>query len=101
MKDNHIEHGSTILVTGAAGFIGFHLSLRLLELGAHVIGIDNENSYYDPKLKRDRISLLLTHEGFEYHCLDICDAQALDSLFEKHQFHSVVKIGRASCRERV
>lgn len=92
MKEKQIERGSTILVTGAAGFIGFHLSMRLLQLGVHVLGVDNENSYYDPKLKKDRVSLLLAQPGFEYHCFDICDAHTLDLLFEKHHFHAVVNL---------
>jgi UDP-glucuronate 4-epimerase len=60
-----------ILVTGAAGFIGFHTSLRLLSRGDEVIGIDNLNDYYDLKLKQDRLALLTDHPGFTFHKLDI------------------------------
>ena len=53
-----------ILVTGAAGFIGFHISRRLLENGYKVIGLDNVNDYYDVKLKRDRLTILHDHSFF-------------------------------------
>lgn len=60
-----------ILVTGAAGFIGFHIALKMLEAGWIVTGLDNINDYYDVRLKRDRLSLLLQYPGFKFFKLDL------------------------------
>lgn len=67
----------TILVTGAAGFIGFHVSQRLLARGDKVIGVDNLNDYYDVQLKRDRLALLQAQSGFSLRQVDISDFEAL------------------------
>jgi UDP-glucuronate 4-epimerase len=64
-----------ILVTGAAGFIGFHTSQYLLERGDEVIGIDNLNDYYDVQLKRDRLSVLYQHPNFKFSQIDLADRQ--------------------------
>ena len=64
---------SKILVTGSAGFIGFHLSKRLLEHGIEVTGIDNLNDYYDPALKRDRLNILSKNKNFIFHQIHIED----------------------------
>ena len=61
------------LITGAAGFIGMHTSLRLLERGERVIGIDNLNDYYDVALKQARLSQLLKYPNFSFHKLDVAD----------------------------
>ncbi|MFN0050786.1 MAG: NAD-dependent epimerase [Planctomycetales bacterium] len=82
----------SLLVTGAAGFIGFHLCQRLLESGEQVVGIDNLNSYYDVQLKRDRLRLLQQHPQFEFHPLDLCDAPRLLELFASHSPHAVVNL---------
>ena len=74
-----------ILVTGAAGFIGYHVSKRLCELGEEVIGIDNINSYYDPNLKLARIKNLKKIKGFIFDKIDICDYDALKDLFDKYK----------------
>jgi UDP-glucuronate 4-epimerase len=70
-----------ILVTGAAGFIGFHVSQRLLERGETVLGLDNLNDYYDPKLKRDRLAQLQDRPGFHFIPLDVADQAGMKNLF--------------------
>jgi len=70
------------LVTGAAGFIGFHTSKYLLDRGDSVIGIDNINDYYDPSLKEARLSQLIDNERFTFHKIDIIDKVAVDTIFE-------------------
>jgi UDP-glucuronate 4-epimerase len=79
-------------VTGAAGFVGFHFSKRLLEDGWQVVGIDNLNAYYDPKLKRDRIAEIASREGFHFETLDLVDANGLEALFQRHHFPFVVHL---------
>jgi len=70
-----------IIVTGAAGFIGFHLAQRLLARGDEVTGVDNLNDYYDVGLKRDRLALLEGQPGFRFRELDIADTRGVDTLF--------------------
>ncbi len=72
---------SPILVTGAAGFIGMHCSARLLAQGHQVIGIDNLNDYYDPRLKQARLAQLTSHPGFRFIETDIANRDALEKLF--------------------
>lgn len=81
-----------ILVTGAAGFIGYHLSKCLLEHGYAVIGIDNMNDYYDVGLKESRLKLLKAYEGFMFYKLDIKDKQAVDAVFKEHSFTHVINL---------
>jgi UDP-glucuronate 4-epimerase len=73
-----------ILVTGAAGFIGFHVSQRLCNLGNEVVGIDNVNPYYDPSLKEARLKQLEACKGFHFHKMDICDYEGLVTLVKKY-----------------
>lgn len=82
----------SILVTGAAGFIGFHLSRKLCSLGYAVTGIDNLNDYYEVSLKEARLGILKNTEGFSFHKLDITDKKGIDSLFEKSKFKFVVNL---------
>ena len=72
---------SPILVTGAAGFIGMHCSAKLLAQGHQVVGIDNLNDYYDPRLKHARLTQLTAHPGFRFKETDIADRAALEALF--------------------
>jgi len=80
------------LVSGAAGFIGFHLTDRLLARGEEVCGVDNLNDYYSVQLKRDRLALLEGRPGFTFHHLDIADAEGLTKLFAVEQFDIVLNM---------
>jgi len=81
-----------ILVTGAAGFIGMHLSKRLLERGDEVVGIDNLNDYYDVQLKHDRLKLLENFDKFTFIKMDIADREAMAELFKEQQFNRVMNL---------
>lgn len=81
-----------ILVTGAAGFIGFHLSELLLSQGHKVIGIDNLNDYYETTLKEARLSALEQRDGFVFSRVDLKEKTALDDVFETHQPDYVVSL---------
>ena len=74
----------TVVVTGAAGFIGFHVSRALLAAGRQVIGVDNLNDYYDPALKAARLALLEVNSDFSFAKVDLSDRNDLPALFEKH-----------------
>ncbi|MCD6298541.1 MAG: GDP-mannose 4,6-dehydratase [Deltaproteobacteria bacterium] len=79
------ENNRPILVTGSAGFIGFHLSKKLLDMGESVVGIDNLNPYYDVNLKRDRLEILKTYDNFAFFQEDIQNLQALRDIFREHR----------------
>ena len=81
-----------ILVTGAAGFIGFHVAQRLLADGREVVGLDIVNSYYDPKLKEARLEILKRHPKFTFVKLDLADRPAIRLLFEQHRFPVVIHL---------
>ncbi len=81
-----------ILITGAAGFIGFHLSRRLLAAGRSVVGIDNLNPYYDVRLKEERLRILQEHAAFRFIRLDIADREALAALFTREKPRLVVHL---------
>ena len=82
-----------ILVTGAAGFIGYHTSHALLARGDEVVGLDNLNSYYEVALKEARLALLQASAGFTFHKLDLADQPAIAALFAKSRFDRVVHLG--------
>ena len=81
-----------ILVTGAAGFIGFHLSQRLLQRGLVVDGLDNMGAYYEPSLKQARLESLQKHPGFVFHRLDLADRQATAQRFEQGRYDLVLHL---------
>ena len=68
------KHKLNLLITGCAGFIGYHLSKRLINDGYNVLGIDNMNNYYDVKLKQNRLKLLQNHKLFKFHQIDLNDS---------------------------
>ena len=82
----------TMLVTGAAGFIGFHVAQRLLAAGRKVVGLDIVNSYYDPKLKEARLEILRRDPNFVFEKLDLTDRAAVKSLFAQHRFPIVIHL---------
>ena len=81
-----------ILVTGAAGFIGFHTSRKLLERGDTVIGLDNFNDYYDVSLKESRAGILDDYEDFSMRRIDLADREAVEALFASEKFEKVVHL---------
>ena len=81
-----------VLITGAAGFIGFHLSMRLLKNGCHVTGIDNLNHYYDVKLKEARLEKLTSFENFSFYKMDISDKKSLEEIFNNTKYDVVVNL---------
>lgn len=86
-----------LLITGAAGFVGFHLSKALLEKNIEIVGLDNLNDYYDPQLKEDRLSILNDYEGFNFYKIDLKDKKPVDELFEferpTHVIHLAAQAG--------
>ncbi len=80
------------LVTGAAGFIGFHLSRRLLERGDRVVGIDNLNEYYDVNLKKNRLCKLEEISEFTFHKMDLVDREGVNNIFAENNFDCVVNL---------
>src|SRR5712691_1453958 len=81
-----------VLVTGAAGFIGMHVARRLLADGHAVVGIDNLNAYYDPKLKQARLNELATSANFHFDRIDITERSAMADLFKAHRFSRIVHL---------
>ncbi len=87
-----MEEFTKVLVTGAAGFIGFHLSKRLLEDGYQVVGLDIVNDYYDPAIKEARLEILKPFDRFKFAKMDLADKEAIDRLFSEEKFDVVVNL---------
>jgi UDP-glucuronate 4-epimerase len=92
MSELFVAPGRSILVTGAAGFIGFHLCQRLLDQGFAVEGLDNLNAYYEPTLKQARLQQLLARPGFVFHRLDLADREAMARLFAENRYDAVLHL---------
>ena len=90
---NLLDNNKTYLVTGGAGFIGFHLSKSLLEKGARVIGFDNMNEYYDVRLKEDRLAILREYENYTFIKGDLGDKGDVFRLFQEYAPQVVVNLG--------
>ena len=86
------EAGTEILVTGAAGFIGYHVARKLLERGELVLGLDNLSDYYDVRLKEARLAQLAPSKRFRFLKLDIADRTAMRNLFSAHPIRRVVHL---------
>jgi UDP-glucuronate 4-epimerase len=80
------------LITGSAGFIGFHACLKLLKEGKHVVGIDNINDYYDVNLKKSRLEILNSHSNFHFEKIDLVENNLIQDLFEKFDFPTVIHL---------
>ena len=80
------------IVTGSAGFIGFSLSQKLLERGDNIIGIDNHNNYYDPKIKDARLKKLTKFSNYKHYKLDLCNQNELSQVFENHKIQKVINL---------
>jgi UDP-glucuronate 4-epimerase len=87
-----LETSMKILVTGAAGFIGFYVARVLLEAGHEVVGIDNLNDYYDVTLKEARLAVLSPYPAFRFQRLDLADREGMAALFEAHRFDRVIHL---------
>jgi len=89
---NRESKSMQILITGAAGFIGFHLALRLLESGYEVVGLDNLNDYYSISLKKARLARLLPYKNFKFVQMDLSDREGISRTFASHSFDRVVNL---------
>ena len=82
-----------ILITGSAGFIGYSLTEKLLKLGEDILGIDNHNDYYDPEIKKARVSRLTNYKTYKHLQIDLSDTQRIGEIFTKYKIIYVVNLG--------
>lgn len=87
-----IKKKKNIIVTGSSGFIGYSLALKLLAQGESVIGIDNHNNYYDPKIKDARTTQLKKYPNYQHYKIDLKDEKNLEKIFKDHKPHKVVNL---------
>lgn len=87
-----LDRDKIYFITGAAGFIGFHLAKRLLDEGCNVIGLDNLNNYYDVNLKKARLAIIEKYSSFKFICADLADKKALDQIFTENMISIVVNL---------
>jgi len=92
MEKNMDHEMKKVLVTGSAGFIGFHLSRKLLDNNIEVFGLDNLNPYYDPDLKKARLEQLTVNDSYTHVDLDISDRDGMAELFTSNSFDAVVNM---------
>ncbi len=81
-----------ILVTGSAGFIGYHLSVKILKSNISLVGIDNLNNYYDINLKKDRIKILKKNKKFKFYKIDLCDYNKLNNIIKRHKINYIIHL---------
>ena len=81
-----------VLITGVAGFIGANVARAIISSGQEVVGVDSVNDYYDPQLKRYRLALLASQEGFSFVEADLADDNAVTALFSEHDFSYVIHL---------
>ena len=81
-----------IIVTGSAGFIGSSLCVKLLEKGHHIVGIDNHNDYYDPRIKEFRLQRLTNYSNYDHYRKDLVDKNSIDKIFNDHKPNIVVNL---------
>ena len=81
-----------ILITGVAGFIGFHLAKKLIEKKIYIIGIDSINNYYDQRLKLNRLSILRKNKYFKFFKADISNYKKISLIFKKNKFDHVINL---------
>ena len=81
-----------IIVTGSAGFIGSAVAAKLLERGENVVGIDNHNNYYDPRIKDSRVQILTNYKNYKHYKIDICNKKDLEEIFKKYKIISVINL---------
>ena len=82
----------TIIITGSAGFIGSTVCIKLLERGESIIGIDNHNDYYDPKIKEARVKRLTKYSNYQHYRVDLSDQKNLEDIFKSHKPQNVVNL---------
>ena len=87
-----INNKKKIIVTGSAGFIGSSVCIKLLERGESIVGVDNHNDYYDPKLKEARLEKLLKFSNYLHYRLDLSDQKKMNELFSNHEIYKVINL---------